>query len=172
MISHLCEEVISPGTVVFLIGGGSFQDSTWGVTVPYAYFDRMSSRDAVATFNKYSGDSCTQIPVLKFDGNMEWKLCFKQAFSTMKPLCSLDVFIEDLRNDNLNSVHGALWACSHRDGSRYYGELLRWLEIFAKTASRTYSAEDLRGNPAIRRLYDPGCSIREWKEAQKVAALT
>lgn len=163
---HACEEAVAPGTVVFIMGRCSSADSTWGVTLPYDYWASCSSRKAVTTFAEYSQSSTTtQIPLLHLDGNLDSQLCFRTYLSDVKPLCPLDYFLKELNNSNLCSPHGTLWACSHRDGSRYYAELLRWLELFAKAVSREFSEEELRGSPALRMLYGPGSAIRTWNKA-------
>lgn len=161
-----CDKALTPGTVVFVIGEGTSRDSTWGVTVPYEYWASRSSRKAVATFQEYSqGSTHPQIPLLEFDGNMNWRLCFRTFLAHVKPLCPLEYFLQELNNNNLNSNHGILWACSHRDGSRYYAELLRWLPLFAKAASFEISEDELKGHPALRELYGPGSAILKWNKA-------
>ena len=161
-----CDKVVLPGTVVFVMGASTCKDSTWGVTIPYEYWASRSSRKAIATFQEYSQGSTTpQIPLLELDGNLEWKLCFHQFLGYVKPLCPLEYFLKELNNNNLNSPHGVLWACSHRDGSRYYAELLRWLPIFAKVASVEIPEGELKTHPALQRLHGPGSAILKWQKA-------
>ncbi len=158
-----CDEAVLPGTVVFVMGDASSRDSTWGVTVPYEYWASRASRKALATFQEYSqGSTKPQIPLLELDGNMEWKLCFRTFLVSVKSLCPLEYFLKELNNDNLNSPHGILWACSHRDGCRYNAELLQWLPIFAKVASVEISEDELKQNPALRLLHGPGSAILKW----------
>jgi hypothetical protein len=155
-----CEKVIAPGVVVALRHSSDISMSTWGVTVPYAYWANASKPDVIDRFQEYSGNY-PQIPCIEFTNGEEWRLCFRQFPTTVVPLCWLSDFLSTDRK----SVPMTLWACSHRDGARYYRQLLMWLSMIARGASKDFSEEQLRMEEAagVREQIELGRVLRKWQ---------
>lgn len=154
-----CEQVVAPGVVVALRHSSDISMSTWGVTVPYAYWANASKPDVIDRFQEYSGNY-PQIPCVEFTNGEEWRLCFRQFPTTAVPLCWLDDFLHDDRK----AVPVTLWASSRRDGCRYNRQLLMWLPMIAKAASRDFNTQELAGeNAGTREMIVHGRAIRKWQ---------
>jgi hypothetical protein len=160
MSQIFCEKVVAPGVVVGIEHESSPSLSTWGVTVPYNHWNKLSKPDVVARFDEYSLGNYPQIPVLEFTNAEEWKLRFGSFPTMVKPLC----WLSDFLSGNSKAVPMTLWACSRRDGGRYYRQLLMWLPMIARGASREFSREELRQeNAGTQEMIVHGRAIRKWQ---------
>lgn len=160
MTRYLCEQVVAPGVVVELIHSSDSSRSTWGVTIPEKYWRTLSKPDIIAKFEKYSLGNYPQVPLLEFSNSEKWEICFESFPTAIKPLCWLGDFLSRDRK----AVPATLWACSRRDGARYYRELKEELPIFARAASRTFSKEELASESvAFERFLPHGAAIHDWQ---------
>lgn len=157
-----CEQAVAPGVVVGLENSSNGSLSTWGVTVPHEHWREMSKPDVVARFNERFSGNYPQIPYLEFTNAEEWKLCFGSFPTTVKPLC----WLEDFLHSDSKAVPMTLWACSRRDGGRYYRQLLMWLPMIARGASKDFSREELIQECAgVQETIVHSRALRRWQQA-------
>lgn len=165
LINH-CESLVQPGTVVFLARESDLQESTWGVILPYNYWASKSQKKAIAAFTEYSLRR-PQVPVLEFGETGGWRICFRQFSSDAMCLCPLEDFAEQ---GSLMPVPRTLFACTFRDGSRYYRMLKEALHFLAVASSRDYSKfslQELRTqlnlSVGVQEALPHGQAIYNWK---------
>lgn len=162
---YLCENTVPPGTVVLLLNDCDVKESVWGVALPYEYWAKESRKDAVSAFADYSRNGNIQIPVLEFGSDYNWGFCFQQFPMSVKSLFPLEDFT--LKGDAQGIT--ALWACSLRDGSRYYAKLLNNLSYLARASSESFVQGGRQSYDAIGVLnvQSPGRAIYDWQQSQK-----
>lgn len=170
-MSHMfsCERAVAPGIVVPLLNASDMQRLTWGVTIPYKYWRQHSRSDVVGRFERYSHRG-TQIPVLEFSNAETWKLGFVEFHcglgGSINPLCWIDVFLAVGGGPQKKYLAPLmLWACSHRDGSRYNRELLAHLQFLARGVSKDFTEEELKKEEqvGVHESISYARAIREWR---------
>jgi hypothetical protein len=167
MIDHECESLVNPGSVALLLHGSDLQLSTWGIVLPYAYWAENSRRRDVADFNN-SWHEYKRVPVLQFTSDEDWRLTYRNVSSCVRYVCDLEEFrsVDRYGKENWGWVKNTLYACSLRDGSRYYKNLLRELVFLASKEEVEFTKEMLeKENPMGRRLIAHAQAIRAWKTA-------